>query len=268
MKAERRHQLQQNSLASALEHLPVSVRKYGAQVLLGIIVVALIFVLIRYRTHAAEARHHAALERLDLARKMIDQLRSPALMMLSQEQIASTRKDVWAEADATLAGIQSDSPQVRAEVLVARGNLAWLMANTPELPGATTRPALKLDADRDTLLSDAQKSYDEVLSKYLSERPSASAAHFGLAAIAENRGQWDSAADHYSTLARDPTTPAAFRTQAMIRLQMLSDIQNPMLIVDESGLPVTRPSTQASSFVGPIAPATQPATAPATQPAH
>src|SRR5436853_7033455 len=54
MKAERRHQLQENSLVHALEAAPFFFRRYGTQILLGLLVIILVIVLIRNRAANAQ----------------------------------------------------------------------------------------------------------------------------------------------------------------------------------------------------------------------
>ncbi len=56
MKAERRHELQQNSLARFIDNFPVMVRLYADRILLVIVLILLVIVLIRWRMNAAVER--------------------------------------------------------------------------------------------------------------------------------------------------------------------------------------------------------------------
>jgi hypothetical protein len=57
MKAKRRHDLQTNQLARFMENMPEFLKLHGNKVLLGVIFIALLIVLIRYRASSAEQRN-------------------------------------------------------------------------------------------------------------------------------------------------------------------------------------------------------------------
>ena len=56
MKAERRHELQENSLARFIDNLPVMLRLYADRILLAVVLVLLVVVLIRWRMNQTEAK--------------------------------------------------------------------------------------------------------------------------------------------------------------------------------------------------------------------
>src|SRR3954471_12596587 len=74
MKAERRHQLQENSLVHALEAAPFFFRRYGTQILLGLLVIILVIVLIRNRAANAQLTEDECRKSLTNARFSIEQL--------------------------------------------------------------------------------------------------------------------------------------------------------------------------------------------------
>jgi hypothetical protein len=117
-----------------------------------------------------------------------------------------------------------------AEGLIARGDLNWQMAHLPELPGATTRPSLQLDQKVSESLDNAEAAYRQVLNDYPDQKLPVITAHFGLAAIAEDRHKWGAAADQYNAIITNATAPPSFKDEAKSRLQMLSEIETPVYI--------------------------------------
>src|SRR3954471_22835746 len=73
MKAERRHHLQENSLVHALEAAPFFFRKYGTQLLLGVLIVVLVIMLLRNRAASALATEEECRKSLTNARFAIEQ---------------------------------------------------------------------------------------------------------------------------------------------------------------------------------------------------
>ncbi len=68
MKSERRHKLQENSLAHSLENLPKMGRESGSKLLLGIVTVLLVIVLIRYYLMSREQKKEMIATELTNAR--------------------------------------------------------------------------------------------------------------------------------------------------------------------------------------------------------
>lgn len=263
MKSERRHELKTNDMARGLERLPELARQYGARILLGVVLVVLLVVIILNRIHSRRAAVQAAYEGLAGAQYALSELRSfNTFQYLTPDGdvLARIRLQLTEEArnGLSLALSQTDNPQIMAAALVSQGDLNWLVATLPPVPAATTRPSLNLEPEPTKALDLAEKSYQQVLSQYGEQRISAIAARFGLAAIAENHKDWTKARTYYDTIANDPDTPAALKTQASVRLTLLTRLQNPVLLAK----PSTQPATQAA-----IQPSTQMTTQPATQPA-
>jgi predicted negative regulator of RcsB-dependent stress response len=266
MKAQRRHALQTNSLAHSMENLPEFFKLHGNKVLLGVIFIALVIVLIRYRASSAEQRTEAIATSLGNARNGISELRrsDPTNPPIQQ---SSQRKQVLSAARDSIQTVldESNDPAIKAQALLARGDLFWTAANLPPIPGAATQPSLQLTQSKDELLKQSEESYQQVVKQYPSERP-ATAAQFGLAAIREDEKQFDPAEKIYNGIIANSTDPM-FKDLATTRLALLEKAKTPVYIGStEARTPTpfltTRPSSAPRTTTTPAAhPATT--TAPA-----
>jgi hypothetical protein len=133
-----------------------------------------------------------------------------------------------------------------------------------------------LKQSRNEYLALATAAYQEVLSKYPDRPMSDIAAHFGLAAIAENGQKWDEAAEHYKAILDNPESSPAIKQFAAQRREQLATLKQPALLVKAPTTPLiltTQPATTQSSLPLPAKtlattrPSTQPSAAPATRPA-
>jgi hypothetical protein len=140
--------------------------------------------------------------------------------------------------------------QMKAEAYLAQGNLNWALANYPSLPAAATQPALALKKTSDEYLTAAQSAYSEILIDPLSENHHAlTGARLGLAAIAENQGDWDGANRYYQQVSDDPATDPTFKEYAQARAKMLDNLKHPVLLANGAAeLPQPEP------MIGPVAP--------------
>jgi hypothetical protein len=279
MKAERRHELQTNTLAQALAGAPAWWQKYGGRVLFLLIAAVLAVILIRFRVSSGRAAEQAAQQNLAVARTLIDELDNFNQLRGQPDQMTIIREDASRALESATGG--SDTPATQAEVLVARGDLYWTLASIPKPPASTqpsaTQPA-QPERSPEQLIDEAARAYQAVLDQFGNEKHAAVAARMGLAAIAENRGNWDVAREHYEAVARDETLAQAYRGHATRRLEQLPQLQKPILIVAPA--PATQPTTQtadAGAGAGaadlsallaaqPVEPDTNPATRPATPP--
>jgi hypothetical protein len=262
MKAQRRHELKTNSLEKLLFDLPEIGKKYASQIVMGLILVALIAFWIVHRMNATTDRLTTARENLSEAELT---LRNMKILMAAapgrEAEVAQRRQEYYSEGirhanDAIEAAGDSD-PILKSEALIAKGDLNFALANLPDLQGAATQPSLQLQTPRTDLLSAAEASYESVLRDYPDQKFSAMAAHFGLAAIAEDRAalagggdpkQWDAAREQYQSLIEDQTVPPPYREYAFSRVQLLDQIQRQTIInLQPPGAPtgpphpVTRP---------------------------
>ena len=275
MKAERRHELQQNTLDQALTRAPEAARKYGGVALLLVLAVAAGFLLIRYRINTTRQTQQIARENLATARTNIDQLEQLHLFVgVPAQQLAEVRKRWSDDARTAIDAVSSSAtdPKLLAEALVAKGDLNWAMAQMGELPEAATQPSLRLESDPKTLLGAAESAYTEVLTQYADQKESVVAANFGLAAVYESLGNWDNARQKYQQILDDASVAEAFRTQAKFRLERVADWSRPVLLAAATQ-PATQPSAEAflqglsatTQQATPL-PTTQAASAPAAAP--
>src|SRR5207302_150846 len=130
------------------EWLGVYWQKYGQPVLLGLIFVILLIVLIRFRSSSSRERLETATAGIGTGRARIAELRSLAgAPGTPPESVAAGRQNAFIEAERNLSTSLNDlgdsNPKLRAEALIARGDLYWTAANLPALPGAATNPSLQ-----------------------------------------------------------------------------------------------------------------------------
>jgi len=264
MKSQRRHELKTNTLAQALTDLPNTGRRYIGPVLVAAIVALLVVLLVRYRIDSSRRAARESAEALAEARQSIVELRSlPWWRAQNQEQIANQRKTIASGALAAIDRAFTDSKdrKVKAEALVARGDLNYQLANFPALPILTTRPSLGPDQDTKTLLDQAADAYQDVIDHYADQKEAVITARFGMAAIAENRGDWDTAKKYYTAIKDSSDASKAMQDQADNRIKLTAKLAEPIYLA-----PATAPATNESAAI--TLPTTMPAPAIATtQPA-
>jgi hypothetical protein len=240
MKAQRRRELKANSLIWTLQGLPETIKKYQSQVSLGVVVIALAVVLIQYRIRTGQERLDAARISLGNAADDLQHLRTMVFdpeidgqtFMRQREGLFS---DGLQQVDTVLQKAPDGEVQMKAQALLDKGDLNFEMANFPELDGAATQPALRPAEPRETLLSNATDAYSQALGEYAGQKPVATAAHFGLAAVAEDRAaggdpsQWDAALAQYQAVINgDAEQP--FKVLAKQRLELLKQLELPATV--------------------------------------
>jgi hypothetical protein len=233
--------------------------RYANQILIGVIIVLAVVVLIRYRMGNSSAVASGAADSVTQARSQIERLKQipQEFGQVSDDELASMRTATIDNANSELKFAQSASstdPKLAADVQLAYGDLYWTLANLPELPGAATRPLLKMEEDPNDLLTKAQTAYQTVVSQYASQSFAVAAARLGLAAIAENQGKWDDAATLFGAILSDPQTPDAFKFAAQASQQQLPQLRHTVFI----GTPATAPAPEANPENA-FAPTTAPA---------
>jgi hypothetical protein len=264
MKAERRHELKTNSLVSGLEHFPEHWKEYGSRILLTILIAAITFLLVRYWRERATTQDKQIANSLESTRNELAMLRQLPLQIGGAEPaslIADQRQHLAQEADQSIATVLNSSKSVGelTSAYLSRGDLDWTLANFPELPGAETQPALKV-SNREALLDQARASYEKVLEPASSPTPfDIYYARMGLAAIAENQGQWAKAKEQYQAISSAANLPDAFKEDARVKALRLEKIQSPVLIVQApvaAATPEVPPTSHSTtpSMLGPEAP--------------
>lgn len=253
MKAQRRHELKANSLIWHLQGLPEKIKEYQSQIALGLVVIALAVLMVRYRINAAQQRLAEAYQGLNIASDDLQRLKQFYPSANSAELMAH-RAGYYAEglqeADQAFQKAPDNLPMLKAEALLDKGDINFEMANSPELPGAASQPALRPAESDDSLLASAHDAYAQVLHDFADQKFAVTAAHFGLAAVAEDRAasdasQWDAAKAEYQAIVDSDAEPA-FKAAASQRLQILPQLQRPAAV----GLSVL-------TGIGPAAPATR-----------
>jgi hypothetical protein len=269
MKAQRRHELQQSDLAKVIKQAPSFWQDAGGKYLLAAIAVVVIIILIRYRMSSNKEAAVRAMDSLAQARLMIEQMERLSIQasFMPPQQAAVTRRQFYNDATTAIndATARSDEKQVAAEALVAKGDLNWTTAQMPTLAGASTQPSLQFK-DPKELLASASDAYQSVLNTYADQKHAAVAARFGLAAIAENRGDFDAAKKQYEAIAQMTNDIAAYQQMANVRLKMLDDLRKPVIMAnattEPADLPPEVPTTQT---IPPLVAAPGPATASAAK---
>lgn len=267
MKSERRHELKQNTLAHGLETLPDAGRRHGTKILVVMMVGLAVALLIRSRVSSSRAAAESAAHALSHGRELVEQLqvsseRVPATQFISVAQEISKAVDtaVRQVLDST------DDPRMLAEARVLQGDLHWQLAAIPEPPGSTTRPELAMPRTDDQLLESAATAYKAALDAKSAPHESITSARLGLAAVAENRRQWDAAREHYQKVVDDRQTPQPLRDLAAGAITRLETLRKPPLIAPPATLLSLEGATQPSTTRALIAPASAPATSSTTAP--
>ena len=273
MKAERRHELAENELAKVIKGAPTFWQQSGGKFLLGLIVVLLIVILIQYRMRANREGVSQATEQLALARGYVDQLQNDAAQMswmfAPPHEVIQRRKLALSEANSSIDSALrlSDDRRIEAEAMLARGDLNWSAAALPAVPGAATQPALQMKPSKEYLAT-AAEAYQTVTNSYSDVTYADIAARFGLAAIHEQRGEWDQAKQIYAKIAADAGNLAAYKQLAEARMTAVDMLRNPVIV----GKPATEPAMPESmtpfpASTRPIPPMIAAPGAAATQPA-
>jgi len=258
MKSQRRHDLKTNTLAEALANLPNTRWKNFATTLTVALACILVFLLVRYRMTVSADRQVKAVDSLAQARMSIDELRSQNMIEADPSQWQLRFEDTSRLLDAVLASAGDSNPELAAEALIARGDLDWSVSN---LASSTTQPSMHAQSAGD-LLKDSQAAYAKVVAAYPGQSFSVCAAHFGLAAIAENQGEWDTARKEYQAVINDAQLDDLFHSHAKVMLSQVDKLtQAP--VIGKPVPPATLPAV--SPTIGPALPTGMPATLPTTR---
>ncbi len=260
MKSERRHELQQNSLIQAVYDLPAFARRHGSRIAIVVIAISLLIIWLKYRSNSAAQRLEDA--RLNLTEAMVSlrQLENLSVVPPGQEEGAAQQRSLWytdglQHCDTALDEAGGTDPALRAQALLYKGDLNFALADMPDLPGSATRPSLKPELGTLELLSNAQGAYSQVLSDYSDNTYAATAARFGLAAVAEDQAvsgstpdssQWDVAKQQYQAVIDDPNATQAYKGYANTRLELIAKLQHPPAI-NVPPMGATRPAPLGSA---------------------
>jgi hypothetical protein len=274
MKSEHRHELQTNDLSKALMTFPDYLREYGGRAALGLAIVILAIVLVMQRMNHSRVEAQRQRDELAFARSVIQRLENATVTFQGTTTFDPTSPAV-ADAARRLRDIRDNASDkaVLAEATLAEGDLAWARANFPDVSAAatqpTTEPVAKPEKTPAEFLTDAKNAYQQVVTQYSDQKIPALAAHFGLAAVAENARNWDEARKEYEAVKNSLDAIDSYKRLADLRLKALDDLQHPVLIgqvAEKLELPPL-PTTQTAT--GPTTantPTTRSAPAAATRP--
>lgn len=275
MKSERRHELKTNTLAHNLGNLPELWRQYGTKILLGVVAVLAIILWIRVQRNNAIQQREMAGEALSSAVSGIQSIQNLPLTVRDPRLTNEHAKQIQSQVETAISQVldTSDDEAVKAEALVARGDLNWHLATLPGMRVTSalsgTRPTTSKAATRtasnssevEELLNKAQRAYDAAAHTAGAKPLTVATAKFGIAAIAEERQQWDAARKAYEEVRDDKSISQPFQEHAKLKLDDLTTIQKPVLI----GKPATEPALPDIEAQGPPAP-TSTGTRPTTKP--
>jgi hypothetical protein len=270
MKSKRQEELPKKTLSQPTAGWPEFFQQHATRILLGLSLVVLAVMVIRYRNASAEQRQATARAAAVRARADLQQLRQELqLSAAPPEQLAMARDQLTSQIMAELSEALADSGDadttVRADAYAIRGDLYWTLANAPVFTEATTRPFLATKESPDALLTEAEADYRHIIEQYPTELMDWATAEFGLAAIAENRSNWDDARKHYEEVENAPNSPEMLKSAAQIRMTLLERIRQPVLV---GPYPTTAPTTSPALAAATTAPATLPLIPPATSPSR
>jgi hypothetical protein len=230
-------------------------KKHANTALTVLMLIAAVVLLIRWRIASAEVARQSIANELGTARGLVKNLQQYRLPFgRPSSEILSAISSIQNGANASISNvlISSDATsKIRAQALDLRGDLYWSLANLPPLPGSTTQPSLQLSDTSDALLQKAWDSYQEVIknSTYANQHEELDGAHLGLAAIAENRGDFTAAQTELTTVQNDPNALTVLSDLARLQLDGLPGLQKKLYVAPSTGIgPV------AQSPVGPAVP--------------
>jgi hypothetical protein len=278
MKSKRQEELPKKTLSQPVSVWQMFFQRYGSRILLGLTLVVLAVLVIRYRTETARQREATAKASVVRARQDLQQLRQDMTLSSASPELLAARRDqltaqIMAELSEALADSSDSDATLKADAYTIRGDLYWALANSPVFPQAATRPSLATKESPDILLGEAEADYRHVIEQYPNEILDWSTAEMGLAAIAEDRGKWDDARTHYDEIVKRSDLPEMVKSTAELRLALLTRISQPVLV---GPYPATAASASAATMPGempgaipmasmPILSSSQPA-APTSQP--
>jgi tetratricopeptide (TPR) repeat protein len=253
MKSKRQEEPQKRTLSPQIDGWPEFLQQNASRILLGLTLAVLAVLIVRYRLASAQQRLLTARASAVRARQDLEQLKERLELSTEPPEILSARRDqltgqVLAELSEVLADSSDSDTSLRADAYDIRGDLYWTLANSPVFPEATTRPALALKDSPDTLLGEAEADYRHVVEQYPSQLMDWASAEFGLAAIAENRSNWDEAQKRYEEVENRADAPDMLKSTAQIQTGLLGRIRQPILV---GPYPATAATSEPAAAIAP-----------------
>jgi hypothetical protein len=231
---------------------------------------------VRWRMKVAENAKILIATDLSNAQIQVGKLRNGQFPQTQSADLIKAIREAETQASGGLSNVINSSDadeQMKAEAFVLRGDMYWYLANLPPLPGSDSEASLRLTETTDALLGKATDSYQQVIATFPNQHEQIDTAHLGLAAIAENRGDWAAAEKELKSVVDDTNAIAVLAQQAKFQLLELPTLKQPVYVVPPSGIATSQPSTMPASTqpektlnFGPFLPTgapSQPTTAPA-----
>lgn len=247
---EKKGELKDLNLAEGVDRIPEIWNRHGNTILIVLTIAALAYAAWNWRARSQQQAAMLASQDLIAGRDALAELQG--LSLANPEFYAVQRKRVYDMGSSAILDVLSKSEDkgVLARALVLQGDLAYAVAQMPESPAVTTRPALGMSKSVEQLLTEAKNSYQAVLAQYNTEATQAVAARLGLAAIAENAGDFAVAKQQYEAVAADEQAYQIYRDAAKEKVRRLPELERPMRLRATSGpaepLVTTRPTTEAA----------------------
>ncbi|MFI5380822.1 MAG: hypothetical protein ACHRHE_16105 [Tepidisphaerales bacterium] len=265
MKAERRHELQTNSLALWMQiRLPEIWQKYGNHILLGLIILIGAFWFVRWRIEQPKKAAAEAGMILGVVDQTLSQFRN--LERLPGDAATEVPQRI---ADALAA---SDNKDIQALGFALLGEYHLAVASQPQ--ELTSRPS---KSSPDELYKLAEEAFANSLKAGSQQLDLIVRARTGRALVAEQQAFelarqenfkgdpaknpfWQTAKEQYEAIVNDPNMIAALRDDAKKKLELLDKMQQPVWIAKAA------PASMPAGPLGPEMPDSRPAT-PTTRPA-
>jgi tetratricopeptide (TPR) repeat protein len=238
MKAEEREELQQNDLATWMYRVPLFLKNYGSYLLLGVALLVLGWRL--WDWHQA----NQAKELQDAWASLNDAMKP-------------TYTNPPSKLHAIIDQASSKPLQAFAYAKIGKFYLDYLNMGAP----ADGLQGVKVSADQ--AAKESEEAFKKVISDYPDQTLALAEARLGLAALYENRGQWDDARKQYNAIVEksSPLAGTAFADVAQRRLDHVDDWSKPAVLVATPTplpeIPAVTPASQPATL--PVTPATTPA---------
>lgn len=275
MDSEHRHELKTNALADRLAHAPAFFQQHGSRILLGVISVLLVYILsVQYMANKEQKKARAgdALGNAIYALRLLKQSAFQPPNALPDTVIAD-RKQRVKEVDESVKIVldAASDPKMKSQALVVLGDLYWVEANLPALPGATTRPELALGRTSSEFLAEAEKSYNAAIATEGADHTSVILGRLGLGYVAENKSDWEAARKAFQQVVDDASADKGFRDFATAQIDGMRRLQTPEYAGTTIERPIVTPSTTPVTIppvYGPAVPnvTTRPSSMPAVVP--
>ena len=166
-----------------------------------------------------------------------------AAPLLTADQLAERVSEFDAQLAETATLTRDADGPVRARAARLQGDYFWALATLPQ-PRPATRPAGEFEAARpaDDLLDDAAAAYRSVVAEHADSAVSVRAALFGLAAVAEERGDFEAAGEAYDELLERDDLPPVQERLAEARRSLLPRLSTVSRLAAASSAPPRSPT--------------------------